>query len=123
MFVEVIERMKELLLRSLLAGEHMYVINQQNVSRTVVTMKLSHAAVLQARNEFIHEALTRCVHDVQSGEVIQQISAYCMHQVCLSYARSTVDEKRIVTAGGHSSHRHCCGVRQLITGAHHIGIE
>ena len=46
-----------------------------------------------------------------------------MHQMRFADAYTAVDKQRVVAARRHGGHGMCGGMRQLIRGANHIGIE
>src|ERR1700730_10675011 len=74
--VESVERVKELFLRTLFAGNELNIINQQNVNRTIAFEKKLGLVVSipDCIYQFVHEALKRQVRDLQ----LRVRFLYCM---------------------------------------------
>ena len=72
MVVQLVERVEELFLRPLLAGQDLDVVDQQHVRRPVVLLERRHPVRSDAVNHLVHEPLARGVNDPQSWVGIQQ---------------------------------------------------
>ncbi len=95
-FVQRVERMEELFLRRLFAGEKLNVVDQQHVDLAIAIAKLRRAIVLQRDDELVGELLARDVDDVGSEVVLNDAMADRVHEVGLSQADAAVEKERIV---------------------------
>ena len=116
--VEFIERMEELFLRALFAGQDLHVVHQQHVGGAIVLMEERHAVGSDALDELIHEALGGGVYHSRFAEAIQQRPADRVQQVCLAYAGASIDKKRVIAAGRLFSHGSGGRMGELVGAAH-----
>ena len=123
MIEQLIECVEEFFLRAFLVSQGLDVIDQQDVSRPVILVKLRHAVGADALNHLVHEPLTGGVHDPHGGEVLIERPADGMHQMGFAHARSAVDEQRVVGTRWRCGHGLGGGVRELVAGANHERIE
>ena len=112
--VQGVERVEELGLRPLLAGEELDVVHQQDVDVAVALAEAEHPLVLHRVDHLVHEALGRDVGQLQPGHAVEQVLADRVHQVRLAESHAAVEEQRVVGAGGRLGDRDRGGVRELV---------
>ncbi|MNJ62375.1 hypothetical protein D3C77_582150 [compost metagenome] len=102
--------MEELLLRALLLGEELDIVDQQRIDRTIETLEFIDRVELQGLDHIRDEALRMQVHHLGIGVFLQQVIAHRMHQVSLAEADTAVEKERVVAMLGIV--RHLPGRRQ-----------
>ena len=90
-----IERVEELFLCAVLAGDELDIIDHQNIDSTENLFEIHHLAVAQGLHEPVHELFCRKVDHVQIGALGLQFPCDSMHQVRLAQADTTVEEQRV----------------------------
>ena len=95
-----VEGVEELLLRTLLAGEELDVIDQQRMQRAVGVLEFVDAVVLQRSHHVADEALGMHVGDARVRIALADQVADRVHQVGLAEADAAVDEQRVVGGAG-----------------------
>ena len=102
--VQRVERVKELFLRRLFAGEELDVVDQQDVDLPVPVAEFRRPVILQCDDELVGEFLARDVHDVGAGIVEHDAMADRVHEVGLAQTDAAVEEKRVIGACGGAGH-------------------
>ena len=123
MFIKFVERVKELFLRSLFPADHLDVVDQQHIRRTIVLMKVRHSIQLDAVDHLIHESLACGVHDPHASEILDQRLADGMHQMGFPHTHAAVDKQRIIGARRQRGYRFCRSMSELIAWTNHEIIE
>src|SRR5262245_61749403 len=123
MIVELVESMKELLLRTLFSTQYMNIIHQQHVRAAVEGVELSHPVQADTGNHLIDETLAGGVDDPHAGVIVNQGASDRVHQVSLSHAYTGVNEQRVVPARRGRCDRLRGGVSKLVAGTNHKIIE
>ena len=90
--------MEELLLRALLAGEELNVIDQQRIERAVRRLELVDRVVLQGAHHVADEALRMNVRDARLAVPRLDEMRDRVHQVCLAESHATIEEQRVIGA-------------------------
>ena len=93
---EKVESVEELLLALLSLLKKLYIVHQQNVYVSVLSLERLHALLLKCVYIFIEERLCSEIAHRQHRVLAPYLVAYRLHQVCLAKSRSAVYEKRIV---------------------------
>ena len=94
--VECIERVEELLLRLLLAGQHMHVVDEQQVGLTVATLELVHRAFFDGVDHVVQELFGGDICDPHRRIALQDAVGNGLHEVGLAEPGCPVDEERVV---------------------------
>ena len=94
--VDRVERVEELLLRPLLVGDELDVVDEEEVDPAVAGPEVVDAALLDARDELVRELLARRVDDPLAREAGDDRVADRVHQVRLAEADPAVQEERVV---------------------------
>ncbi len=110
--------MEELLLHTLLARQEMNVVNQKQVDAAVLLPEFDKGLVLEPLDIFIREGFRGEVGNPRIG-VPKHVMADRLHEMSLPQSRATVDEKRVVGAGGGLRHGKRGGMAEIIGGADH----
>src|SRR5206468_4138917 len=95
---ERVERVKEFLLRPLLASQKLNVVNQEKVGLSITLPELDQIAVLDRVDELIDEQLTRDINHLHVFSLRPDILADRLHQMRLAKADATINEQWIVRA-------------------------
>ena len=101
--VDGVERVEELLLRPLLVGDELDVVDEEQVDAPVARAELVDRALLDARDELVRELLARGVDDALAREARHDGVADRVHEVRLAEAHAAVQEERVVGAPGRSA--------------------
>ena len=88
MFVQVVEGVKELLLRAFFAAQHVDIVYQQHVRRAVEGVKLRHPVHPDTGDHLVHETLAGRVDDPHAAVIVHQGPTDRMHQVSLAHAHA-----------------------------------
>jgi hypothetical protein len=91
-----LEGVEELLLRAVLAGEELHVVDQQQVQRVVLGLQLVEGLALVVLDHVADELLGVQVQHAGIRPVLQQRVAHRVDQVRLAQAHAAVDEQRVV---------------------------
>ena len=121
--VQRVERVEELLLGRVLAGDELDVVHQEHVELAVAPLELVHPLEAQGVDEIVQEALGREVQHARVGVAAQDLLRDRVHQVRLSEADAAVQEERVVGARGRFGDGARRGVRELVGGADDEGVE
>ncbi len=95
-----VERVEELFLRALLAGEELDVVDQQRIERAVRGLEFVDGVVLQRPHHVADEALRVHVGDARLRIALLHQVRDGVHQVGLAQTDAAVDEQRVVGAAG-----------------------
>ena len=95
--VERVERVEELVLRALFAGEELHVVDEQHVDAlAIVAAELVHLAGANGLHVLVHEPLARDVDDARARAVRELLVTDRVQQVRLAEADAAADEHRVV---------------------------
>jgi hypothetical protein len=122
-FVEVVERVEELLLRALLAGDELDVIDQEEIDGAVLGAELGGAVVADRVDELVREALGGEIEQAEGRVEASDLVADRVEQVGLAQADTAVDEERVVGLRGQLGDGLAGRLGELIGVADHEGIE
>ena len=118
-----LEGVEELLLRALLAGEELDVVDQQQVERVVLRLQLVEGLALVVLHHVGDELLGVQVEDARIGPVGEQRVADGVDQVRLAEADAAVDEERVVHEAGRAGDVQRGGARHLVGAAGNQRVE
>jgi hypothetical protein len=91
-----VECVKELLLRALLLGKELNVVDEQRIERAVSGLEIVHRIVLQRLDHVAHESLAVHVGNARVGVAFLDLVRDRMHQMRLAEPDAAVDEQRVV---------------------------
>ena len=94
--VDRVEGVEELLLRALLVGDELDVVDEEQVDAPVARPELVDRALLDAGDELVGELLARGVDDPLAREARDDGVPDRMHEVRLAQAHPAVEEERVV---------------------------
>ena len=94
--VQRVEGVEELLLRALLAGEELDVVDEQHVDVAELVAEAGHLVVADGVDHLVGELLTGDVADGGVGLTALHVVADGVHQVGLAHADAAVEEERVV---------------------------
>ena len=94
--VDRVERVEELLLRPLLVGDELDVVDEEEVDPPVAGAELVDLALLDRGDELVGELLAGRVDDALARELGDHLVADGVHQVGLAEADAAVQEERVV---------------------------
>ena len=97
---------KKLLLRSLLVGKKLHVVDQEQIQRVVALLELIKSLALVSFNHIRYKLLCMDVENFGVGPLSQQPVAHCMHQMGLAQTDAAIDEERVVQVAWHARHMH-----------------
>ena len=113
--VERVERVEELFLRLLAAGEELDVVDQEQIAvGAVARAELVHLVVLQRVDELVREAFGRHVHDARVRTLVEHAVRDGVHQVGLAETGAAADEERVVAAPAAARRSDRRRVRELV---------
>ena len=115
--------MEELLLRAVLVGEELDVVDQQRIERTVRRLEVVHLVVLQRFHHVADEALRVHIRDARIGLAREDGVADGVHQVRLAETDAAVDEERVVRAPWIFADLLRGGLGELVALADHEAVE
>ena len=118
-----LEGVEEFLLRAVLVGEELHVVDQEQVERVVALLELVEGLALVGLNHIRDELLGVDVENLGIGLVGQQLVAHRVHQVGLAQTDAAVDEERVVQLPRRPRHVHGRGPRHAVGRALHQGVE
>src|SRR6202035_3192410 len=90
-FVERVERVEELFLRSLFAGEKLDVVEQKRVDGAITIPELLHLVVTDRGDQLRDERVGRHVHDFQARTRVAHLLTDRLNQMGLAEAGAAVD--------------------------------
>jgi hypothetical protein len=97
--VERIERVEELLLRALLAGQELDVVDQEHVRGAVAALELQRGRVLDGVDHLVHELLGGDEHDPRARALRPHRVADRVHEVGLAEADAAGGRAVVALAG------------------------
>ena len=109
-----VEGVEKLLLRALLAGQELDVVDQKHVRLAVALAELLHRCRLDGGDRLVREFFTIHVDNVEIRVVLLDLNFDGVQQVRLAQTRRPVDEQRVVRAGGVRGHGLRGGKRKLV---------
>ena len=109
-----VEGMEEFLLRAILAGKELDVVDQQRIERAIVPLELVDHVVLQRLDHVGDEALGMEIDDAGVAVVREDLIADGMHQVGLAESDAAIDEHRVVGLARLLGDLQRRGPRQLV---------
>ena len=112
--VQRVEGVEKLLLRALLAGQELDVVDQKHVRLAVALAELLHRCRLNGGDRLVREFFTIHVNNVEIRVVLLDLNFDGVQQVRLAQTRRPVDEQRVVRAGGVRGHGLRGGKRKLV---------
>ena len=112
--VQRVEGVEKLLLRALLAGQELDVVDQKHVRLAVALAELLHRCRLDGGDRLVREFFTIHVNNVEIRVVLLDLNFDGVQQVRLAQTRRPVDEQRVVRAGGVRGHGLRGGKRKLV---------
>ena len=112
--VQRVEGVEKLLLRALLAGQELDVVDQKHVRLAVALAELLHRCSLDGGDRLVREFFTIHVDNVEIRVVLLDLNFDGVQQVRLAQTRRPVDEQRVVRAGGVRGHGLRGGKRKLV---------
>src|SRR5215475_14063940 len=121
--VKIVEGMEKLLLSSLLSGDELDVVDEEEVDIAVLGTKLRRSIVADGVDELVGEALRREVEQAKRGIEAGDLMTDGMKEVGLAKTDAAVDEERIVGFRWQLGHRMARGLRKLVRVADDEGIE
>ena len=92
-FMDRVEGVEELLLRALLVGDELDVVDEQQVDLAVASAEVVDAALLDRGDEVVGELLAGGVDDPLAREALHDRVADRVHQVGLAQAHAAVEEQ------------------------------
>ena len=121
--VQSVEGVEELLLRALLAGEELDVVDEQDVDRAELVAEGRHLVVAHGVDHLVGELLARDVADgrVRCARLHEMTDG--VHQVGLAHADAAVHEERVVGLRGALGDGLRRSMRELIAAADHEAVE
>ena len=121
--MERVEGVEKLLLRAVLAGEELDVVDQQHVDRPVLGPELAHPGGLDRGDDLVHELLRGEVGHALLGELAVDLVSDGVHQVGLAEPDAAVEEQRVVALPRGVGDRLRRRVGEPRVAAHHEGAE
>ena len=115
--VERVERVEELLLRAVAAGEEVDVVDDQQVDVAVAMAELVHVAGLDGVDELVDEAVAGQIEDARRRLALEHLLADGLQQVRLAQPDAAVDEQRVVRLARLLGDGDARGVRQAVARA------
>src|ERR1700730_1542785 len=94
--MERIESVEELLLRAVLAGKELDVVDEQDIDRPILVPELTHARGGDGADHLVGELLRGEVDDALAWKTVVHLMADCVHQVGLTETHTSVQEQRVV---------------------------
>src|SRR5215210_4526022 len=99
-FVEVVEGVEEFLLRSLLAGDELDVIDQEEIDGAVLGTELGGPVIADRVDELVREALRGQIEQAKRRKEARDLVPDGVEQVRLAEANATIDEERVIGLRG-----------------------
>jgi len=114
---------EELLLRRVLAGEELDVVDQQRVHGTEAALEVVHVLLLQRLHHAADELLRTKVEHLRAGIVLHEHVAGGVHEVGLAEAGAPIEQQGVVRPARVHRHLHGRGLAQLVRLAFDEGFE
>ena len=118
-----VERVEEFVLRRILAGDELDIVDHQHVDRTEQFLEIHDLLVTQRLDEAVHELLGRQVKDAQLGLAGNHLVRDGMHQVGLAQTDAAIKEQRVKRHRAAFGHSPRGGMGQFVRLAHDEGVE
>ena len=112
--VERIEGVEELLLRGLLAGDELNIVDEENVRLAVPLAEFLRRAVADRLDHFVREFVSLYIKDIHLRVAEGDLVADGVQKVRLAKSRVAVDEERVIEARGLRRDGDRRGVRELV---------
>ena len=123
LFVDRVERVEELLLRALLAGDELDVVDEEDIDTAVAFAELLALLRTDRVDELVRELFAGRVRDALLRVARDHRVSDRVHQMRLAESRAAVDEERVVAVARPLGHRQGSSVRETVVRAHHEGGE
>jgi len=117
------EGVEELLLRALLVGKKLHVIDQQQIKRVIAFLEFIKGLALIGFDHICDKLFGMDVENFGLRALGNQLISHCVHQMGLAQAHTTVDEKRVVQMTRHARHMHGRSARHAVGTALDQGIK
>ena len=114
---------EELLLRALLVGKKLHVVNQEQIQRVVALLELVKSLALVGLNHIRYKLFCMDVENFGIGPLRQQPVAHSVHQMGLTQTNTAIDEERVVQVAWHARHMHGRGARHAVGTAFNQGVK
>jgi len=115
--------MEEFLLRPLLSGDELNIIDQQEIDRPVACTEVGRVVVADRIDELVGETLRREIGDHHAGEQAATLVTARVEQVRLAEADTAIDEQRVIGARRELRHRLTGGLGELVRGSDDERVE
>src|SRR2546425_3080071 len=122
-FVEIVERVEELLLGPLLARDELDVVDQEEIDRPVAGAELRGPVVADRVDELVREPLGGEIRDGHPREETRALVPDGVQEVRLAESDAAVDEEWVVRSRGKLGDRLACRLRELVRGTHDKRVE
>ena len=106
--------MEKFLLRALLAGDELYVVQQQQVNHAVLVAECLYVAFLDGGDQLVGEILTLYIYNAVFRMGAAQHVCNRVHQMRFTQTRVAVDEKRVVLCRRALRNRKCSRMREFV---------
>ena len=116
---QCVEGVKELLLRTFLAGQKLNVVDAKQIRLTVALPEFDQIVVLDRVDEFVDEQFARKVNHLRIFLLCDDVLPNRLHQVGLAETDAAVNEKRVIGASRGLSDRKAGRMRDLIVWPDH----
>jgi len=121
--IERVEGVEKLLLRALLAGDELNVVDHQNVCFPVSRAKVVSSLLPNRGDEIVRELFRRHIRNLQHRRELERAVTDGMQQMRLAKTHTAVDEERVELSAGMFRYRNRCSMRKSIRGSDDIGAK
>src|SRR5918998_885942 len=121
--VEGVEGVKELLLRTLLTGDELDVIDHQDIGFPVPRAKVVGSLLPDRSDEIVGELFRGDIRDLQNRRKLERTMSDGVQQMCLTKTHATVDEEWVEFSTGMFRHRYRRRVGESIRRSDDIGAK
>src|SRR5262249_28744532 len=121
--VERVEGVRELLLRALLVGEELDVIEDQRPDATEALTKVIHLMASERRDHLVHERFGGQTRDARQRAALMQSMGDRQQKMGLAEPRATVDEERVEASARLVDHGARAAPRHLVAPPYDEGLE
>ena len=122
-FVQSIERVKELLLGALFAGQELDVVDEEQIDVSVAFLEINRSLESDRVDQLVHERFGADVQSPEAREMPGDFMTDGMHQVGLPQTDPAVDVERVISARRLIRDGGCGGMGELIARAHDERVE
>ena len=122
-FVQRVERMEELFLGALLAGQELDVVDEQHIHTAVLVAEAGHLVVAHGVDQLVRKLLAGNIADGCVRHARLHTMADGLHQVGLAHAYAAIHEERVVGLGRALRHSLRGSMRELVARADHEAVE